>query len=150
MSHSVIELKSLGHSSVLVGYYGRISCATGVSNSFFKLTLILQTLSPWAKHVAWGKGFSLDPSPKIFVMCGPIDLRFDINVNWTSNFHLIQIKWQLSSYHGDQGLYNYDGRHLGLIIVFWDLYKIQGHYKKWMGNTVLSDKNAQYWKQNEK
>ena len=43
------------------------------------------------------------PLPKIFVMLGPIDLRFGTNANWTSDFHLIPITWQFSCYHDDQG-----------------------------------------------
>ena len=37
-----------------------------------------------------GRGF-IGPLLKIFVMCGLIDLRFGINVNWTLNFHLVLI-----------------------------------------------------------
>ena len=56
--------------------------------------LTLQASSLLAKHIASrgrGGGGFVEPLPKILVMRGPINLRFDMNVNWTSNFHLILI-----------------------------------------------------------
>ena len=82
------------------------------------------------------------PLPKIFVMRGPIDLRFVMNVNYTSNFHLRLITWQFSCYHGYQGLY---GRHFVKIFDFLILSKIEEYYRKWIENTVLCDKNVKYW-----
>ena len=38
-------------------------------------------------------GGVVGPLPKIFVMLGPINLRFGVNVTWTSNFHLILITY---------------------------------------------------------
>ena len=66
--------------------------------------LTLQASSLLAKHIVsrGRRGGSLDPSPR-FSLCEN-DLRFGMNVNWTSNFHFIQITWHLSCYHGDQGL----------------------------------------------
>ena len=34
--------------------------------------------------------------------------------------------------------------------IFEILSKIERYYKKWKGNTVWCDKNAKYWKENEK
>ena len=50
-----------------------------------ELTLQGQTYS-----LKGGEEF-VGPLPKIFVMRGPIDLKFGMNVNWTSNFHLILV-----------------------------------------------------------
>ena len=38
-----------------------------------------------------GGGRVVGPLPKIFVIRGPIDLRFGMDVNWNLKFHLIQI-----------------------------------------------------------
>ena len=44
-----------------------------------------------AKRPREGGGGIFGPLPKIFVMRGPIDLTFGMNVKGTSNFHLIVI-----------------------------------------------------------
>ena len=70
------------------------------ASDFVKETLYfnLSSLKPFRtyslKGDEGGRGF-VGPLPKIFVMRGPIDLRFGTNVNWNSNFHLIQITCQL-------------------------------------------------------
>ena len=67
-------------------------------------SLTLQASSPFSQTHSLKDGGLVGPLPKIFVMRGLIDLRFRLNFNWTSNFHLILITWQLSCYHGGQGL----------------------------------------------
>ena len=73
---------------------------------FYVFTLTIQASSLLAKHIpSRGEGrMFFGPLPKVFVMRGPVDLTFGMNVNWTTNFHFIQIMWQLSCYHGDQDL----------------------------------------------
>ena len=61
------------------------------------------SLKPFGQTYSLNGGF-VGSLPKIFVMRGPINLQFGMNVNWTSSFHLMLITWQIFCYHGYQTL----------------------------------------------
>ena len=65
-------------------------CNRNNISSIVTIVLSPSSLKPFSQTYSL-KGRFVGPVPKIFVMRGPIDLKFDRNVNWTSNFHLILI-----------------------------------------------------------
>ena len=77
-------------------------------------------------------------------MRGPIDLRFVMNVNWTSNFQLILITYNYLVTMVTKAYKMMMAAILDKFSIFEILSKIERYYKNWIGNTVLCDKNAKY------